>query len=66
MKRFTKCILAALSACLCIGIAACGGGGSSSSVENKGPQFLEGSLETIKIGNNVVLEEYIDYVTDGE
>ena len=59
MKKMYKASLALLTVGMCFAATACLDGGD-------GPQFLEGAWGTIKIGNTLVLAEYVDYVTEGD
>ena len=65
MKRFFKYLLATLACAFCVCSVACGGS-SSSSNQDSGPRFLEGSLERVKFTDDIVIAEYVEYVTDSE
>ena len=55
-KNFVKALLLGASVFVFGGFAAC--------AKNTGPQFLEGSLETIELGESVRFDEYFEKITD--
>lgn len=66
-NKLVKWLLIGATASMFVGLSGCNlTGANSTPTPGVGPQFLEGSLEKIKIGETIVLNEYIDYVTDSE
>ena len=74
-RKIFKTLLLATCCAICtagaVTMTACNNkdSGGISFVEEEvktGPQFLEGSLADVTVGDTVVLEEYIEYVTDSD
>lgn len=60
-KKWLRFLATGALACALCGAVAC-----AEEETGAGPQFLEGSLATVELTDTLVLDEYIDYVTDSD